>query len=85
MHLLPDVDWRRGLGWLGMSAGLIVAAAAVAGLWFMSTGPTALVTGNLKGGPADDIAYSLFDSGLVVSPLSLVHRTDVTDQVTIHY
>src|SRR5262249_2927533 len=51
----------------------------------LGSGPLAIAIGRLGAASADDIAYSLFDSGLVVSTHGLVQPTDVTDQVEVHY
>ncbi|MFN0127301.1 MAG: Ig-like domain-containing protein [Verrucomicrobiales bacterium] len=48
-------------------------------------GPMALVTGKFAGEIADDIAYSLFDSGLIVSPLRFSIYDDITGRVEINY
>jgi serine/threonine-protein kinase len=74
VHFLPDVDWRRGLAWMHMSAGLIVAAAAVAGLWVMSTGPAALVrVPDFTGLRAEVAAAVAGDHGLHSKEVRVVH------------
>jgi len=74
VHFLPHVDWRRGLEWLSSSAGLIVAAAAVAGIWFMSTGPSALVRVPDFSGMRADVAEAFAGgSGLHTKDVRVVH------------
>ena len=74
MHLLPDVDWRRGLDWLRMSAGLLVAASAVVWLWYMSTGPAALVRVPDFAGLRGDVAEAFAtDHGLHAKGMRLPH------------
>ena len=74
VNLLPDVDWRRGLQWLRMGTGLFVAVAAVALLWRMSTGPTALARvpdlSALRADVADAIAG---EEGFHTKDVRLVH------------
>jgi hypothetical protein len=69
---VPDVDWRRGLDWLRIAVGPIVAVGAVALLWSMSSGHTALArvpdfTG-VRAGVADAYAgeYGLHAKGVRV-------------------
>jgi len=42
VRFVPDVDWRRGFGWLQATTGPLMAVGAVALLWTMSTKPDAL-------------------------------------------
>jgi len=74
VHLVPDVDWRRGLAWLRVGAGLLVAAAAVALLWRMSNGPTALTRVPDLGGLRADVADAVAgDEGLHTKDVRLAH------------
>ena len=45
----------------------------------------ALAVGKIVGDGSDDIAYSLFDSGKIVSPLRFPQQTDVTSMVSVSY
>src|SRR5438093_1027142 len=68
------VDWRRGLDWLRVWAGMIVAAGAVAGLWAMSTGPTALIRAPDFTGMRANVAEAVAaEDGLHTKDVRLVH------------
>jgi serine/threonine-protein kinase len=74
VHLLPDVEWRRGLDWLRMSAGLLVAAAAVVLVWRLSTAPAALTrTPDMTGMRADVAEASAAEAGLHTKDVRIVH------------
>jgi hypothetical protein len=47
--------------------------------------PQALVAGALAAGSGVDLAVALFDSGKIITPLSLAVQTDVTDLVEVRY
>src|SRR5262249_21902638 len=51
----------------------------------LGSGPMALAVGKLRGDGSDDIAYSLFDSGKIVSPLQFPQQVDVTSMVSVTY
>jgi serine/threonine-protein kinase len=73
MTWLEEIDWRRGVAWLGLAAGPMVALAAVALLWWMSTGPTALArVPDLTGLRADAADALAGQSGLATKPVRVV-------------
>jgi hypothetical protein len=51
----------------------------------LGSGPMALAVGKIVGDSSDDIAYSLFDSGKIVSPLRFPQQTDVSSMVSVSY